>query len=616
MGRPASADDRPPRVTVAFQDQLALGATDGAEFDFFYGAPVLNEAGDVAFRASLRRGPLGDPVTADNDEGVFGPTSGPGSALGLIARENTVGPGVTDGAVHSRFRTPLLNDAGEVLFWSQLRTGAGGTVEASNNEALFGPVGAGGFPPATTTLGLIARTGSPAGGTVDDADFDSFGNFPTFGAGSGVATHASLRTGTGPPVTVLNNDALFGPAIGSRVPNFQPLFREDDPAPGVTDGAEFGQFLEATVNDQNDTTFKAFLRTGTGPPVLSGASVAIYGPSAGTGTPVGLIARSGDPAPGTTDGALYSPFGTPRVNNAGEVAFRSFLQTGPGGAPVTSANNSGLFATDRNNGYAVALRARAGDPAPGADALFGSLGRPGFNDAGDVAFASKLLSSPGGLPVSESNDWGLFGPTDGPGSPLGLLLREGDVVDDDGATLREFASGLQLNGAGDLAVLSSVAEPGTGRSRTALIGIHRGQASVIARIGDLLTVDLPGGGTAERTVLTLFFAPTDESDTNLNDTGDLAFHMIYSDGSSGIYTASVLTETLAGDYNGDGFVDAADYTVWRDGASPDSGQAGYDVWAGNYGATMPMTSSAVPEPTALVSLLLVGSAAMVRRRRG
>lgn len=76
--------------------------------------------------------------------------------------------------------------------------------------------------------------------------------------------------------------------------------------------------------------------------------------------------------------------------------------------------------------------------------------------------------------------------------------------------------------------------------------------------------------------------------------------------------------SLPGDYNGDGFVDAADYTVWRDtdgtlvtfayeGADGDGSgliDAGdYAVWADNYGAGVAPT--AVPEPTAAVLLLAI-----------
>lgn len=81
----------------------------------------------------------------------------------------------------------------------------------------------------------------------------------------------------------------------------------------------------------------------------------------------------------------------------------------------------------------------------------------------------------------------------------------------------------------------------------------------------------------------------------------------------------ILEAILAGDYNHDGLVDAADYTVWRDGDSPDNSEAGYDIWANNYGATAAIaisqtTSSAVPEPAAAVSLLLACLGTLVRRR--
>lgn len=73
-----------------------------------------------------------------------------------------------------------------------------------------------------------------------------------------------------------------------------------------------------------------------------------------------------------------------------------------------------------------------------------------------------------------------------------------------------------------------------------------------------------------------------------------------------------------GDYNGDGRVDAADYTVWRDGGSPDSSQAGYDLWADNYGTSLfsSSTSTAIPEPaSALLSLVAAAGCVASRRRR-
>ncbi len=64
-----------------------------------------------------------------------------------------------------------------------------------------------------------------------------------------------------------------------------------------------------------------------------------------------------------------------------------------------------------------------------------------------------------------------------------------------------------------------------------------------------------------------------------------------------LYTAG-----LAGDFNNDGIVDAADYTVWRDGLGTTYTQADYDVWVNNYGQVASLShlveSSSVPEPSA------------------
>jgi hypothetical protein len=95
-----------------------------------------------------------------------------------------------------------------------------------------------------------------------------------------------------------------------------------------------------------------------------------------------------------------------------------------------------------------------------------------------------------------------------------------------------------------------------------------------------------------------------------------------------------------GDYNGDGLVDAADYTVWRDTLGSednlradgngnlmiDSGD--YDVWLASFGTSYasgagsanlapgesPGANYAVPEPATWI-LLLVGCTAICRRRR-
>ena len=76
-----------------------------------------------------------------------------------------------------------------------------------------------------------------------------------------------------------------------------------------------------------------------------------------------------------------------------------------------------------------------------------------------------------------------------------------------------------------------------------------------------------------------------------------------------------------GDYNGDGTVNAADYTVWADtlGDSVESGTGAdgnsdgvvgpddYQVWVANFGTTAATAGAqSVPEPSCLILLLLTG----------
>ena len=107
-----------------------------------------------------------------------------------------------------------------------------------------------------------------------------------------------------------------------------------------------------------------------------------------------------------------------------------------------------------------------------------------------------------------------------------------------------------------------------------------------------------------------------------------------------MYTASnvtlqVIAGTIAGDYNHDGIVDTADYTVWRDtlgrtgsglaadgtgpGGVPDGvvDQLDYDFWKANFGSHSgagASTITVVPEPATVV-MLLTGILTMCRCRR-
>lgn len=105
------------------------------------------------------------------------------------------------------------------------------------------------------------------------------------------------------------------------------------------------------------------------------------------------------------------------------------------------------------------------------------------------------------------------------------------------------------------------------------------------------------------------------SDANLLTTGELSV---------------VAFDGLHGDFNDDGIVNSADYTVWRDNLGTSfalngngnelAGSAGlvdvadYQLWASNYGAVASMAASTIPEPSALVLAVFAGLVACRRQR--
>jgi autotransporter-associated beta strand protein len=125
------------------------------------------------------------------------------------------------------------------------------------------------------------------------------------------------------------------------------------------------------------------------------------------------------------------------------------------------------------------------------------------------------------------------------------------------------------------------------------------------------------GGMSPGTYTLINYSTLSGGLTNLTaPTGPSSFsYRVFDTGS-----AIDLQVSIAGDFNSDGVVDAADYVVWRAGLGTIYTQADFDTWRAHFGQTVVSGSGlaereAVPEPS-WVALLSSGLLVMVLRYRG
>ncbi len=199
-----------------------------------------------------------------------------------------------------------------------------------------------------------------------------------------------------------------------------------------------------------------------------------------------------------------------------------------------------------------------------------------------------------------------------PGNSPGVVDFAGDVVL--GSTLK---TEIELTGASDglydqLDVANTITLDGI-LDVTLLDGF-------MPSAGDTFEIVQAAGGVAG------MFSTTAEELPTLAE--NLAWSINY--GSNNV-VIEIIYDGLAGDYNNDGVVNLADYTVWRDnlGAAAGSlvndantgviGVAQYSTWKTNFGATLPPVTSldnaTVPEPSTCVFLTLSAVVCACRYRR-
>jgi hypothetical protein len=333
-----------------------------------------------------------------------------------------------------------MNDAGQVAVYTFL-TGSG----TNCNVSVFNPNCSAVVVGTPGAMQVAARQGDAAPGTPDN--YGGSGQIHILPLSFNDAGQVAFwDTVNGPDVVLsVNRYALFAGGVGSM----QLIVRTGSPAAGAPPGVNYGQAVGLTtpsINDSGQLAFAMSWTTGLAGVDSTNDAVLYAGP---IGSPQ-LIAREGDPAPGTPPGTSYAApaggFGKIlALNDSGGIYFEADL-TGPS---VTSANNAAYFA---GPWAAPKLIAREGDAAPGTPAGVTFVSRfPGgtdgsgaifasFNDAGQVAMPMQL-AGPG---VTAANDVALylFDPVAGPIK----IVREGEPFDIGGGVFRTIADfGIAFN---------------------------------------------------------------------------------------------------------------------------------------------------------------------------
>jgi Tol biopolymer transport system component len=278
------------------------------------------------------------------------------------------------------------------------------------------------------------------------------------------------------------------------------------------------------------------------------------------------------------------------------------VATGPWSFEVSPTSDHLLFFDEQTEGVPeLFANSITGDSQPwklNGPFAEGLLSNPGFTPNGEHVVYHNILTEPvlGGLRWQPTVLHAYSTPIDGSSAPIELISDpEGPAVifdrrispdgsfvvfsiDNDG-----FFYGLNEYDFPDTHVLYAV--PITG-------GVPR---QITHRLGD-------GRGIGDFQI-----APDSRSIIYLSNQDDTEVFELFS--------VPVVGLTLPGDYNGDGVVDTADYTGWREN---DGSQEGYDTWRANFGRVAgdaTFSNGTVPEPVSVLLLLLGATRGGVRIRR-
>jgi hypothetical protein len=367
-----------PLKSLALTGEPAPGAPAGSTFfalrDFPYPI-VISDSGIAAFQGTISV--PGDP-TPTSATGIW---AGGDRPLAKVALTGEQVPGLAEGTVYSSLSGPVINPSGKMAFRASV---TGDPVGFHDGELIL----TASVNPQTHDVAVapVVRSDSVAPGT-GGSRFWRFWD------------PAISRSGKVAFLGGLDFSAPFDQRDGfwaGKPGNLNLVARSGTHAPGTPDDVKFDffSFAKPLISDAG-VSIKASLA---GPGVTSDNRDGLwFGNSADD---LALIARNGQPAPGTPAGVTFAwptDF-TSALNNHGQMAFVARLK----GEGVDFSNDNGLFAYDPADGLHLVLREGDKLRLPNGDvrtiaglnfqggAATGD-GRPiGLNDLGQLAFSADF----------------------------------------------------------------------------------------------------------------------------------------------------------------------------------------------------------------------------------
>ena len=369
----------------------------------------------------------------------------------------------------------------------------------------------------STHAKILATSGDAAPGLGGGETLNGGGTFdnPVVDDGQGLFFRARLVGGA---VTNQTNRAYF---YGTDSSDLSLVLQSGAPEPS-------GTIPGATLNSSSSSGIGSAVRiSGNGTMMFAtrlddgGATIDFSNDSAyyvGTPGNFQLLAREGDPAPGTAGATYDSSFSSlsqqlTSLNDSGQALFKSTLT----GGDVTGPENdeAWFFGTPG----AVSVLAREGDLGPGGEVV--ERVSPGFfaqmTPAGVVLHDVGYEVGTGVPAVHEGIDRALWAHV--PGQGVFEVLREGDptpipgTTHDNGIDTWAINTGASsLNAQGQILIRSDLGGPVTAETDSALFIVAIGVQTLVVREGDPVP-GLPG----------MTFTSFNNTSLNLSDTGVVAF---------------------------------------------------------------------------------------------